>query len=154
VTAVDYEGNCRHCDAPATYPVYRPLQNVQALGYRNKRWALAVLVAGLRTPLPVLPPLLKKLSLDPDNPTNHRPISNLNNISKILTNLFLSRLQPRVFSSPNFNMFQSAYRQHATALKLLSFPPLTTFTDLLMKANHHSGSQCCFWHDLPSWSTV
>ena len=60
----------------------------------------------------VVSPLLKKQGLDPDNPANHRPISNLNNISKILERLFLSRLQPHVFSSPNFNQFQSAYRQH------------------------------------------
>ena len=35
-------------------------------------------------------PLLKKLSLDPDNPANYRPISNLNNIYKIIERLFLS----------------------------------------------------------------
>ena len=37
-------------------------------------------------------PLLKKPSLDPDNPSSYRPISNLNNISKIIERLFLSRL--------------------------------------------------------------
>jgi len=38
VTAVeDGGGNCRHSDAPATCPVYRPLQDLQVLGYGNKR---------------------------------------------------------------------------------------------------------------------
>ena len=60
----------------------------------------------------VVSPLLKKPGLDADNPANFRPISNLNNISKILERLFLARLQPHVISSPNFNQFQSAYRQH------------------------------------------
>ena len=36
-----------------------------------------------------LTPLLKKPSLDPDDPASYRPISNLNNISKIIERLFL-----------------------------------------------------------------
>ena len=62
--------------------------------------------------LVVVSPLLKKQGLDSDNPANHRPISNLHNISNILECLFLFRLQPHVFSFPNFNQFHSAYRQH------------------------------------------
>jgi len=34
--------NCRRCDALAAYPVYRPLHDLLALGYWNKRWALAL----------------------------------------------------------------------------------------------------------------
>ena len=60
----------------------------------------------------VVSPLLKKPGLDADNPANFRPISNLNNISKIIERLFLARLQPHVTASPNFNQLQSAYRQH------------------------------------------
>ena len=56
--------------------------------------------------------LLKKPSLDPDNPSSYRPISNLNNISKMLERHFLSRLYPHVTSSPNFNHLQFAYRPH------------------------------------------
>ena len=55
------------------------------------------------------------------DPANFRPISNLNNISKILERLFLSRLLPHINSSSNFNSFQSAYRPHhstETALTL------------------------------------
>ena len=60
----------------------------------------------------VVSPLLKKLGLDANNPANFRPISNLNNISKIIERLFLARLQPHITASPNFNQPQSAYRQH------------------------------------------
>ena len=55
---------------------------------------------------------VKEPSLDPDNPANYRPISNLNNISKIIESLHLSRFYPHVTSSPNFNHLQSAYRPH------------------------------------------
>jgi hypothetical protein len=65
-------------------------------------------------------PLLKKDGLDPDNPANYRPISNLNTISKILERLFLARLLPHVNASPNFNSYQSAYRKaHSTETALL-----------------------------------
>jgi len=51
---------------------------------------------------------------------NYRPISNLNNISKILEKLFMARLQRHIVSSPDFNQLQSAYRPlHSTATALL-----------------------------------
>ena len=65
-------------------------------------------------------PLLKKDGLDPDDPSNYRPISNLNSISKIIERVFLSRLLPHVNKSTNFNNCQSAYRQyHSTETALL-----------------------------------
>jgi hypothetical protein len=65
-------------------------------------------------------PLIKKPNLDPGNLANFRPISNLNNISKILERLFLARLRPHVLGSANFNPFQSAYRSsHSTETALL-----------------------------------
>ncbi len=64
-------------------------------------------------------PLLKKSNLDPDILSNYRPISNLNNISKILEKLFLFRLLPHISVSHNFNPQQSAYRQfHSTETSL------------------------------------
>ena len=60
----------------------------------------------------VVTPLLKKPNLNSDVPANFRPISNLNNISKIIERLFLSRIQPHVCSSGNFSPTQSAYRRH------------------------------------------
>ena len=56
-------------------------------------------------------PLLKKPNLDPANPANYRPISNLHTISKLLERLVQSRLRPHLLTSANFNRFQSAYRQ-------------------------------------------
>ena len=76
-------------------------------------------------------PLLKKPSLDPDNPANYRPISNLNNISKIIERLFLSRFYPHVTSSPNFNHLQSAYRPHHSTETAL----LQTFDDIFCSAD-------------------
>jgi hypothetical protein len=57
-------------------------------------------------------PRLKKDGLEKENPANYRPISNLNNISKILERLFLTQLHPHVTCSPLFNPHQSAYRRH------------------------------------------
>ena len=57
-------------------------------------------------------PLIKKPGLDEDSPSNFRPISNLNNISKIIERLFLARIQPHILCCPNFNQLQSAYRPH------------------------------------------
>jgi len=49
------------------------------------------------------------------------PISHCNYISKILERLFLTRIQSHVFSSPNFNRHQSAYRRnYSTETALLS----------------------------------
>ena len=66
----------------------------------------------------VVSPLLKKPGLDADNPANFRPISNLNNISKIIERLFLARLQPHVTASPNFNQLQSAFVHYLLLLLL------------------------------------
>ena len=53
--------------------------------------------------------------------SNYRPISNLNNISKLLERLFLFRFQSHVSNSPNFNPLQSAYRRfHSTETSLLN----------------------------------
>lgn len=65
-------------------------------------------------------PLLKKPGLDTDDPSNYRPISNLNTISKILEKLFLRRIIDHVHSSPSFSAFQSAYRHfHSTETALI-----------------------------------
>ena len=56
--------------------------------------------------------LLKKGNLDPTIPSNYRPISNLSTISKIIERLVYSRITFHVSPSPNFNLFQSAYRKH------------------------------------------
>ena len=65
-------------------------------------------------------PHIKKPNFDSSNLSNYRPISNLNNISKILEKLFLTRFQGHILASPNFNPRQSAYRRnHSTETALL-----------------------------------
>ena len=65
-------------------------------------------------------PLLKKSNLDPDNPANYRPISNLSTFSKLLERLVLQRLRNHISSNPNFSLHQSAYRPfHSTETALL-----------------------------------
>jgi len=65
-------------------------------------------------------PLLKQRGLDEADPSNYRPISNLNTISKILERLALVRLVPHVSASPSSDMMQSGYRKwHSTETALL-----------------------------------
>ena len=69
----------------------------------------------------IVTPLLKKPDLDSTLLSNYRPISNLNNISKIFERLFLTRLQPHATLSPNLNLLQSACRQaHSTETALVN----------------------------------
>ena len=69
----------------------------------------------------VVTPLLKKPNLDKSSPSNYRPISNLDFVSKILERLFSSRLQSHILNSSNFNSQQSAYRpRYSTETALLS----------------------------------
>ena len=71
--------------------------------------------------MPQITPLLKKPKLNADELSNYRPISNLNNISKLLERLFLARLQPHLINSPHYNPLQSAYRTgHSTETALLT----------------------------------
>jgi len=80
----------------------------------------------------VVTPRLKKVGSDPDSPENYRPISNLNNISKILERLFLARIQQHITTCSNFNHFQSAYRpQYSTETALLY-----TLNNIYSSADH------------------
>jgi hypothetical protein len=64
-------------------------------------------------------PLIKKPSLDPDDPSSFRPISNLRSIGKILERLVHCRLSKHLLSSPAFSTLQSAYRiLHSTETAL------------------------------------
>ena len=65
-----------------------------------------------RFKLALVSALIKKHGLDKEALSNYRPISNLNNISKILEQLLLARVQDNIISSTNFNPFQSAYRKY------------------------------------------
>jgi len=50
--------------------------------------------------------LLNARSLDKSLPSNYRPISNVNFISKVLERLFLSRFQPHILGFSNFNRYR------------------------------------------------
>ena len=83
---------------------YTPCKFIFSKGYFPTKYKFALVT-----------PLLKKPGLDESNLANFRPISNLNNISKLLERLFLSRFQPHVINAPSFSQMQSAYRPlHST----------------------------------------
>jgi len=60
-------------------------------------------------------PILKKPGLDPDNPYNFRPISNLPFLPKILERSVASQLKHHLLSNQLYETFQSGFR---TLLKL------------------------------------
>ena len=65
-------------------------------------------------------PLLKKMSLDPDDLKNYRPVSNLSFLSKVLERLVLSQLNEHLNHNNLLNPLQSAYRpNHSTETALL-----------------------------------
>ena len=95
--------------------------------------------------LALISPLLKKPGLSKSDPSNFRPISNLNTTGKILEQLALAHLFPHVSVSPSFSPFQSAYRKfHSTETALLKLTndiletidsgKITIFTALDMSA--------------------
>ena len=65
-------------------------------------------------------PLLKKMSLDPDDLKNYRPVSNLSFLSKILERIVLSQLNEHLNHNNLLSPLQSAYRpNHSTETALL-----------------------------------
>ena len=68
----------------------------------------------------VISPLLKKPTLDKDQLSNYRPISNLSLISKIIERVVKSRLTDQLVSNGLLNPSQSAYcKHHSTETALL-----------------------------------
>ena len=84
-------------------------------------------------------PLLNKTGSNSDSPSNYRPISNLNNISKITERLFLCTFQPHVVHIPA--TFQPAppltpsnlLTTQVTQLKQLFFSLLIVFIPRLIQ---------------------
>ena len=68
----------------------------------------------------LITPFLKNPGLFKSDPSNFRPISNLNTIGKILERLALARLLPHLSISPSLSPLRSAYRKfHSTETALL-----------------------------------
>ena len=81
-------------------------------------------------------PLLKKHNLDPKEPANYRPISNLSTISKILEKLVLAKIKPFICASESFCKVQSAYRErHSTETALLKI-----FDDIYRNVDNQLGT--------------
>ena len=65
-------------------------------------------------------PLLKKMSLDPDDLKNYRPVSNLSFLSKVLERIVLSQLSEHLNHNNLLSPLQSAHRpNHSTETALL-----------------------------------
>jgi len=79
--------------------------------------------------------LLLLVLLDASLPANYRPISNLNNISKILEKLFMARLQPHIVSNPDFNQLYSPPIDRFIPQKLPCFTHWTPFIAHLTRAD-------------------
>jgi len=63
--------------------------------------------------------LLKKHGLDASDPENYWLISNLNTTSKTLEQLELTRIDQHASLSPNYEVFQSAYKRHYSTERAL-----------------------------------
>jgi len=68
----------------------------------------------------IISPLLKKPTLDKEELSNYRPVSNLSLISKIIERVVKSRLMDHLTSNSLLNSYQSAYcKHHSTETALL-----------------------------------
>jgi hypothetical protein len=69
----------------------------------------------------IVTPLLKKPSLNKEDLSNYRPISNFSFLSKLVERIVKNRLDQHLASHSLFNPFQSAYtRYHSTETALLA----------------------------------
>jgi len=100
--------------------------------------------------LAVIGPLLKKSGLDPSQPKNYRPVSNLRFLSKLLERVVQIRLQVFLDSNNLVPATQSAYRQfHSTETAVT-----TVYNDLLLAADSGQVSALCLLDLTAAFDTV
>jgi len=110
----------------------------------------------------IITPLLKKPSLDREEFSNYRPISNLSFLSKLTERVVKDRLHKHMSSNSMYNAFQSAYTKfHSTETTLLSIhdhltkamdrQQVTGLTLLDLSAAFDTIDHSILLHRLSSW---
>ena len=86
----------------------------------NKSLSCGVIPQCFKHALRLVKPLLKKAKLDPNCPSNYRPVSNLPFLSKVLESIVLKQFLQHLESHSLLQPSQSAYRKcHSTETALL-----------------------------------
>ena len=96
--------------------------------------------------------VLKKTTLDKNELTNYRPVSNLSFISKILEKVVASRLLSHMESNSMSDNLQSEYKKfHSTESALLKVEKrcFTQYGEGRSDSTHPPWPICCFWQNWP-----
>ena len=111
----------KHCELdPAPTNVVKNLIDVLAPSMAsivNKSLSSGIVPPSMKNAL--VRPSLKKSSLDPEDISNYRPVSNLSFLSKILEKVVNKRLDSHLENNGLLNDSQSAYRKHHSTETLL-----------------------------------
>ena len=99
----------------------------------NSSFSSNIFPSSLKTAL--VKPLLKKATLDKNNLTNYRPISNLPFLSKVIERVVASRLNDHLINNNLYEKMQSAYRTcHSTETALIK-----VHSDILQAIDNRKG---------------
>ena len=111
----------KHCELdPAPTFIVKNLIDILAPAMStiiNKSLSLGVVPTSMKRAL--VKPLLKDSSLDPEEISNYRPVSNLSFLSKVLEKVVNKRLDAHLENNVLLSDSQSAYRKHHSTETLL-----------------------------------